>query len=95
MDGETKNQDPRPAPPDGRGFVVTGGAGFIGRHLTDTLLDAGAHVTVIDDGSGGDVAALAPLIDAAPDRFRLIRGSVLDPIALDDVLRDLWALLFQ
>ncbi|TDI71646.1 MAG: NAD-dependent epimerase/dehydratase family protein [Bacteroidetes bacterium] len=34
-------------------IVVTGGAGFIGSHITDALISAGHSVHVVDDLSGG------------------------------------------
>ena len=34
-------------------ILITGGAGFVGSHLSDALLDAGHHVHVIDDLSTG------------------------------------------
>jgi nucleoside-diphosphate-sugar epimerase len=43
----------------GRRVTVTGGASFIGSHLTDRLLEAGARVRVADDLSSGSLANLS------------------------------------
>ncbi|MFN8452173.1 MAG: GDP-mannose 4,6-dehydratase [Anaerolineae bacterium] len=48
--------------------LITGGAGFIGSHLAESLLEAGHSVTVIDNLSTGRIENLAR-IDANP-RFR-------------------------
>lgn len=37
----------------GKKMLVTGGAGFIGSHVCESLLDAGALVAAIDDMSAG------------------------------------------
>lgn len=60
--------------------LVTGGAGFIGSHLTDALIARGWHVTVLDDLSTGSRDNIAHLVDHP--RFRLSIGSVLDPEAV-------------
>jgi UDP-glucose 4-epimerase len=60
--------------------LVTGGAGFIGHHLVQGLLEAGAQVTVLDDFSTGHASRLA----AVANRIEVVEGSILDPAALDE-----------
>ncbi len=58
--------------------LVTGGAGFIGSHLTEALIDLGASVTVIDDLSGGDVENFDTYRQRAGDKLNFVEGSILD-----------------
>ena len=44
-------------------YLVTGGAGFIGSHLTEALVARGDRVTVLDDLSTGHRRNLAAVID--------------------------------
>lgn len=64
--------------------VITGGAGFIGSHLTDHLLAAGDSVTILDDLSTGNHANLAGA--QGHPRLRLIGGSVLDRRLVHEVI---------
>lgn len=65
--------------------LVTGGAGFIGRHLTEALLARGDRVRVLDElipqVHGDDPAT------AVPDGAELVRGDVRDPDKVRGALR--------
>jgi len=67
-------------------YLVTGGAGFIGSHLTDTLLDRGDFVVALDSLSTGRLSNL----DAAGHHanFRLVQGSVLDAQLVDELAHE-------
>lgn len=55
--------------------LVTGGAGFIGSHLTAALVARGDKVTVLDNLSTGKLANLA----AVRDGITFVEGSITDP----------------
>jgi UDP-glucose 4-epimerase len=57
-----------------RQCLVTGGAGFIGSHLVERLLQMGWRVRVFDNFSTGKSANLATVLD----RIELVRGSITD-----------------
>lgn len=58
-------------------YLVTGGAGFIGSNIAETLLGQGETVAVLDNLSTGTRANMAPF-DSHPG-FRFIEGTVTDP----------------
>lgn len=71
-----------------RRVTVTGGAGFIGGHLADALLDLGAAVTILDDLSNSTAAHVGALAEAHPDATRFLQGSVLDDTAVAEACED-------
>ena len=61
--------------------LVTGGAGFLGSHLIDRLMEAGEEVICLDNYFTGRKANIAQWI--GHPRFELIRHDVTEPIKLE------------
>lgn len=61
--------------------LVTGGAGFIGSHLTEALLRCGDSVCAIDDLSTGSRSNIQPFLRNADYEF--VEGSILDSPELE------------
>jgi UDP-glucuronate decarboxylase len=68
----------RPPP---RRVVVTGGAGFVGSHLVDRLLEQGDSVIVVDNFFTGRKENVAHHL--RNPRFELLRHDVVEPILLE------------
>ncbi|MEZ6145036.1 MAG: GDP-mannose 4,6-dehydratase [Planctomycetaceae bacterium] len=60
--------------------LVTGGAGFIGSHLTQKLLADGHHVKVLDNLSTGRQDNLRDV--EGHERLKIMQGSITDPVLL-------------
>ena len=79
---KTKATSPKPV------SVVTGGAGFLGSHLTDLLLSRGHKVVAIDNLVTGSVANIEHL--GGNQDFRFIQQDVTEFIFLDGPVDYVW-----
>ncbi len=61
-----------------RTFLVTGGAGFIGSHIAETLVERGDKVRVLDDLSTGHLSNL----DGFRDRIEFVEADLIDAGAM-------------
>lgn len=64
--------------------LITGGAGFIGSHLSERLIGDGHKVTVIDNFSTGSASNITTL--TCSPNFTLVQGSILDVDTLNPLV---------
>jgi len=84
--------------PTDRLVLVTGGAGFIGSHLVEGLLERGARVRVLDNFSTGKIENIEGLGNGRfrPGRdFELIEGDIRDAGMLDRAVDGVGAIYHQ
>ena len=65
-------------------YVVTGGAGFIGSHITKKLIECGDIVTVVDNMNTGKEKNL----ESVRDKINFVKGDILDMDLLDGITKD-------
>jgi UDP-glucose 4-epimerase len=66
-------------------YLITGGCGFIGSHLSERLIRDGHDVVALDDLSTGRYDNVARLDGNA--KFQMLIGSVLDSSLVEDLVR--------
>jgi len=72
----SKDQSPITSHQSPRKAVVTGGAGFIGSHLAETLAEQGYHVIVLDDLSAARNESIEDVL--RKDNVEFAQGSITD-----------------
>jgi len=68
-------------------ILITGFAGFVGSHLTETLVKAGYDVYGLDDFSSGNIWKVREILDY--QNFKYKRGDIRDKNLVYDMMRDM------
>ena len=72
-------------------YLVTGGAGFIGSHLTKKLVEEGNDVTIIDNLNTGKEKNL----ESIKNKINFVKGSILDIELLEKLTKDVEGVYHQ
>lgn len=76
-------------------YLVTGGAGFIGSHIVQRLLEYGHYVRVLDNLSSGKIENLNAINIKQYKRFELIKGDITDKKTCIEATKDIKYVLHQ
>jgi len=72
-------------------YVVTGGSGFIGSHITKKLVERGDIVTVIDNMNTGKEKNL----ESVMNKINFVKGDILDTELLERITKDVDGVFHQ
>ena len=72
-------------------FLVTGGAGFIGSHIVEELVNTKQNVRVIDNLSTGNIENIAPFKNS----IEFINADIRDAAAVNTAMKDIDFVLHQ
>ena len=72
-------------------YVITGGAGFIGSHITEKLVERGDTTTVIDNMNTGKEENL----ESVRDKINFVKGDILDIDLLENITKDVDGVFHQ
>ena len=72
-------------------YVVTGGAGFVGSHITKKLIERGDIVTVIDNMETGKEKNL----EEVKDKINFVKSDILDVDLLENITKDIDGIFHQ
>ena len=68
-------------------YLVTGGAGFIGSHIAQSLLEQGHQVRVLDNFSTGKRENIEDLQRFANHQLEVLEGDIRDASSVDEAVR--------
>ena len=69
-------------------ILLTGGAGFIGSHITCELINAGHHVVIVDNLCNSNTQVLERLVALSGHKFNFVKADVRNGAELDQIFAE-------